>query len=838
MAKLKPDIFNSLKARYILFGCVLALLVILVSVYGYQNVRAVSQETKANIETRNQLRDHTTEIHKNMFVGYRALDSFLLDPTRKETREQVHAALQNAQKLSGKLAAYSWISEQNLSSTVQNLVESFGLLVEAAEALMQIRIDPTRQYPSLALGNDVMQPSRNNLNNAIALVMDDPAQRAELLAQPEVYSAFVTMRHLWSQTLSNFRMYLANRVGSFSEESLPIQEKAIETMYQTFMEQVQKLRDYDDDGKLGFEASAAVDEIENSAQRWYKGYLGVKKIHHSDEWRADAKFIQEIISPRLANIDSLLATIERHIEESGNRDVQALASAAKSQTRLLFLSTAAALVFLLLVILSLQRLIFRPIDTVSRALKAEAFGKDGVILPSAHSRETQRLVDAFSEMRKQVHSRQAELEHQALHDSLTELPNRALLQDRMEQAINVARRDHKKITLLMIDLDRFKEINDTLGHTVGDRVLKEVGSRLLHSLRQVDTVARLGGDEYAVLLPNTDIAVAEKIVRKLLTEIETDLVIDELTLVVKTSIGLAEFPTHGEDVSTLLQHADVAMYVAKHGQLGYSIYSPGEDEYNIGRLALIGDLRHAIENNNLELHYQPKVDLETGQVNAVEALLRWHHDQHDYIPPDEIIALAEQTGMIDEITRWVLKESFVQCSVWRRNGIQLDISINISMSNLKNGELIPYIKSLLDEYGLPAKCFTLEITESAMMAKPENALKVLTNFTMMGIKLAIDDFGTGFSSLAYLKKLPVDELKIDKSFVVDLPHDENDLIIVRSTVELAHNLAIDVVAEGIETEAAYGLLKSMKCNSAQGFYISKPLDAQALESFLNIREQA
>jgi len=373
---------------------------------------------------------------------------------------------------------------------------------------------------------------------------------------------------------------------------------------------------------------------------------------------------------------------------------------------------------------------------------------------------------------------------------------------------------------------------------VGDRVLKEVGSRLLHSLRQVDTVARLGGDEYAVLLPKTDIAAAEKIVRKLLTEIETDLVIDELTLVVKASIGLAEFPTHGEDVSTLLQHADVAMYVAKHGQLGYSIYSPGEDEYNIGRLALISDLRHAIENNNLELHYQPKVDLETGEVNAVEALLRWHHERHDYIPPDEIIALAEQTGMIDAITRWVLKESFMQCSVWRRNDIQLDISINISMSNLKNGELIPYIKSLLDEYGLPAKCFTLEITESAMMAKPENALKVLTNFTMMGIKLAIDDFGTGFSSLAYLKKLPVDELKIDKSFVMDLPHDENDLIIVRSTVELAHNLAIDVVAEGIETEAAYGLLKSMQCNSAQGFYISKPLDAQALESFLNIREQA
>lgn len=830
---MKTTAFNSLKTRYILFAGLLGIIVVLASFFGYRNVSIVSQLTTENIATRRQILEHVSNIRINIFEGYKALDAFLLDPTRRQFRNKIHLAFHAAIGETKKLNDYSWISEQKLDTTALNLINAFKQLDRDVEELAEIRVDPTRQYPSLALSNNVLQPNRDNLNNAIALVLDDPMHKDTLVKHPRLYKSFVKARHLWTQTLSNFRLYLANRVGSFNEKSLPVQEKAIETLYQELTAEFAELRHYDDTGKLNFEISAALNDMIDSANGWYQGYLDVKNIHHSGDWRADSSIIKNTIEPRLKQIDSLLGAIDKQIEKSGSQDVQALTSVAKLQTTILFLITGIGLTFMSFIILSLQRLIFRPIDYVARALKAEAFNKEGVLLPTVRSRETQNLIDAFSEMRKQVHMRQSDLEHQALHDALTGLPNRTLLHDRMEQAINVARRDHQNLVLLMLDLDRFKEINDTLGHHVGDNVLKEVGIRLMASLRQIDTVARLGGDEYAILLPDTNIADAENITHKIIDGLDNVIIIDELNLFIKASIGLAEYPTHGTDAATLIQHADVAMYIAKRGQSAYAIYNPQDDEYSIGRLALIGDLRDALENNSLKLHYQPIVDLRDGNYISAEALLRWEHDKFGAIPPDQIVLLAEQTGMIDDITYWVLNEASRQCSQWRQQQQQIRISINISMSNLRNPNLIEQLDTLIKQFSLPAECFTLEITESAMMANPKRSLETLLKIHAMGIKLSIDDFGTGFSSLAYLKKLPVSELKIDKSFVMDLLKDENDLAIVRSTIDLAHNLGIKVIAEGVESEEIYNVLRDLNCDAAQGFYISRPLEFKPLISLLS-----
>ncbi len=833
---MKTNILNSLKSRYILFASLLSVLVIVVSFFGYRNVSLTTQETTNNIETRRQLLDHINHIRINVFDAYKALDAFLLDPTREGIRQRTHNSLNTAIERSTILKTLPWTAKQNLSSTIEELSTSFKMLDKEIEDLMQVRVDPTRQYPSLGLGASMMQPNRNNLNNAIALVLDDPVTKDKLIKQPEIYNSFINLRHLWSQTLSNFRMYLANRVGSFNEEALPIQEKAIETMYQEFESYFQRLREYDDSGKLSFEVSAALSDIQTSAQGWYEGYLAVKEVHNSGAWRADAKFIKETIEPRLREIDGLLVKIDQEIETSGNRDLQALAKVAKLQTTILQIITAFGLAAILFTILSLQRLVFRPIDSVARALKAEAFGKEGILLPTVRTKETQNLIDAFAEMRKQVHSRQMDLEHQALHDSLTDLPNRTLLHDRMAQAINVARRDHKNLTLLMIDLDRFKEINDTLGHHVGDNVLKEVGQRFLTTLRQIDTVARLGGDEYAILLPDTNITSAEAITHKITQALDNVFVIDELNLFIKASIGLAEYPTHGKDATTLIQHADVAMYIAKRGQLGFAVYNPQDDDYSIGRLALISDLREALKQDQLKLYYQPKIDLETGSIDGAEALLRWEHQKYGAIPPDQIITLAEQTGLIDDVTKWVFNEAVQQIAYWQKQNRAVNVSINLSMYNLKNPELIPFIQSLFDNSSVEPEYITLEITESAMMANPKRSLKTLLDISSMGISLSIDDFGTGFSSLAYLKKLPVNELKIDKSFVMDIIHDENDFTIVKSTIDLAHNLGITVIAEGVEQEEVYNILKALNCDAVQGFFISHPLEPKQLEEFMHAEQ--
>ena len=811
-------------------------MVIVVSFFGYRNVSLTTQETTSNIETRRQLLDHINHIRISVFDAYKALDAFLLDPTREGIKQQTHNSLNTAIERSTILNTLPWTANQNLSLTIEDLSTSFRMLDKEIEDLMQMRVDPTRQYPSLGLAASMMQPNRNNLNNAIALILDDPISKDRLIKQPEIYNSFINLRHLWSQTLSNFRMYLANRVGSFNEASLPIQEKAIETMYQELGIYFQRLREYDNKGELSFEVSAALTDIQTSAQGWYEGYLAVKEVHNSGAWRADANFIKETIEPRLREIDSLLVRVDQAIETSGNRDLQALAKVAKLQTTILQIITAFGLAAILFTIFSLQRLVFRPIDLVARALKAEAFGKDGVMLPTVRTKETQNLIDAFAEMRKQVHSRQMELEHQALHDSLTDLPNRTLLHDRMAQAINVARRDHKNLTLLMIDLDRFKEINDTLGHHVGDNVLKEVGQRFLATLRQIDTVARLGGDEYAILLPDTNITSAEAITKKITSALDNVFVIGELKLFIKASIGLAEYPTHGKDAATLIQHADVAMYIAKRGQQGFAVYNPQDDDYSIGRLALISDLRDALKKDQLHLHYQPKIDLETGSINGAEALLRWEHQKYGAIPPDQIITLAEQTGLIDDVTKWVFEKAVQQIAYWQKQNRSVNVSINLSMYNLKNPDLIPFIQSLFDNSRVLPEYITLEITESAMMANPKRSLKTLLDISSMGISLSIDDFGTGFSSLAYLKKLPVNELKIDKSFVMDIIHDENDFTIVKSTIDLAHNLGITVIAEGVEQEEVYNTLKTLNCDAVQGFFISHPLEPKQLEEFMHAEQ--
>ena len=454
------------------------------------------------------------------------------------------------------------------------------------------------------------------------------------------------------------------------------------------------------------------------------------------------------------------------------------------------------------------------------------------MLPVVRSRETIALVDAFNEMAKRVHKRQSDLEYQALHDALTALPNRTLLQERMAHHIQVARREHRHLTLFMIDLDRFKEINDTLGHHVGDKVLIEVGLRITTHLREIDTVARLGGDEFAVILPDTDTEHAIEVAKKLLAAMKAAFQIDELHLYLGMSIGISSYPDHGVDVSTIIQHADVAMYVAKQNQSGYSVYDASKDEYSIRRLELINDLRNAIDSNSLQIQFQPIINMLNDEVKGVETLLRWKHESFGMMPHDQIVDLAEQTALINPLTYWVLENALMQVEKLHTKGFYIEVSVNISVYNLKDREFVDKISDIISKYNIETSYIVLEITESAMMSNPIHATEILTELDEMGLRLAVDDFGTGFSSLSYLKQLPVDELKIDKSFVIGMQNSTSDEVIVHSTIELAHNLGLEVVAEGVENKATYNKLKDYSCDTAQGYYMSKPMPLDALEDWL------
>ena len=429
----------------------------------------------------------------------------------------------------------------------------------------------------------------------------------------------------------------------------------------------------------------------------------------------------------------------------------------------------------------------------------------------------------------------ADKEHQASHDALTGLANRAKFSTSVAEAIN-ASGTTAPLGVMLLDLDRFKEVNDTLGHHVGDLLLTQVAERLQRVLRDVDVIARLGGDEFCVLLVESDIADCLAVAERAQEALERPFQLAGLELFVGASIGLAMYPEHADRPELLLQRADVAMYAAKRASQSCVVYETGLDEHSHQSLALAAELRSALDTRLLQVHYQPKSDVATGRTVGVEALVRWFHPERGFVPPDEFIPLAEHTGLINPLTEQVFDQVFAQLQRWHEAGQELNAAVNVSAGTILATDFVDGLQTRITAAGLPPQALTLEITESQVMADPERAAAVLQALRDIGVRISIDDFGTGYSSLSQLKRLPVDELKIDRSFVFGMTEDSDDAVIVRSTVELAHNLGLEVVAEGVEDVATWDELARLGCDLAQGYYLSRPLPPEDLTAWLHERQ--
>lgn len=473
----------------------------------------------------------------------------------------------------------------------------------------------------------------------------------------------------------------------------------------------------------------------------------------------------------------------------------------------------------------LSRNVTRPVSQLADAARRIGHGDYLGTVEVQHNDELGELAHAFNGMQRGIARREQQIAHAAFHDNLTALPNRASLQQALVDALVRAGNAGHTLAVLMLDVDRFKEINDTMGHAIGDRVLVEIGRRLRAGLRDEDMLARFGGDEFVVLMEG--IAADELVQRaeQLLATVGEPILAEAMELFLDVSVGMALFPEHGDTAEELLRRADIAMYDAKESRSQLQLYRPGRDAEHLYRLSLVNDLRRAVPNGELLLYYQPKMQLCSRRVVNVEALLRWRHPQHGIIPPDDFIALAEHSGIIRTLTDWVLHEVIRQCAEWSAAGMDIGIALNLSAMDLGSGELPDLLARHLAHYRIDPSQLVLEVTETAVMRDALYSLEVLNRLKACGVMLAIDDFGTGYSSLSHLKRLPVDELKIDKSFVMGMAEDEDDAVIVRSTIELAHNMGLKVVAEGVETEAAMEMLRSFRCDSAQGYLISRPMAA-------------
>ena len=425
---------------------------------------------------------------------------------------------------------------------------------------------------------------------------------------------------------------------------------------------------------------------------------------------------------------------------------------------------------------------------------------------------------------------QHEMEHRALHDELTGLPNRVLMSDQLEEALAGAERSGSRVGLLLLDLERFKEVNDTFGHHYGDELLRQIGPRLAGLLRGGDTLARVGGDEFAVLLRDVDrVDDATDVATTILAALAIPFQVEDVDLDVEASIGVVISGEHGRDAITLMQHADVAMYVAKAQHLGTFAYDPTVDAHSAAKLAMVGDLRRALQHDELVLHYQPKVNISTGELVGAEALMRWQHPEHGLVLPDDFVPVVEHTGLINPLTRYVLDTALAQARTWIDAGRLLPIAVNLSARNLHDDHFADQVAKLLAAHDVPAQLLELEVTESAIMIDPVRARQMLEQLSALGARISVDDFGAGYTSLSQLTTLPVSELKIDRSFVTTMTQDAGNAIIVQSVIDLGHNLGLTVVAEGVETEQDLTALADLGCDVAQGHHLGRALPIAAFD---------
>ena len=570
-------ITHTLRGRYLVSAVVLGALVVAGAWLTSRYVSSAIELKSAGIAARNELAHQARPLFDAHWRAEYALHSYALSPS-KVARERVHEYLEDAVTRVDRLLAERLANSAEAIAELRALRADYTRLGEVASELTQIRLDPDVLFPAIAIARGDMLEYQSGFQTALSLALHDETEQPD--GDARVRELLNEIRYAWSQMIAAYRLYLINRIASLAESHLDIQAQDVHTIHESVAELLAELAELDRQGRVGLVASSNLETLQEVAELWYAGFERVVAINLTDGWRADVPYFRETIEPLLGAISARIGVLDAMLTEAGRQDVADVAGVATRVSVGLWWAALALLALIAIGLYMFERTVLRPFAYLADALKKEALGAEKVPLPAATTHETQDLVTAFSELQRQIRARQTELEHQALHDSLTALPNRTLLRDRLNQAVASAHRERGSLALLMIDLDRFKQINDTLGHPVGDRVLQQVARRLTGLLRESDTVARLGGDEFAILLPNAGRSEAEGVAHKVLRALESPLAVGEHQLVVGASLGIALYPQHGRSADTLVQHADIAMYAAKRGRTGWLMY--GNDARAMG----------------------------------------------------------------------------------------------------------------------------------------------------------------------------------------------------------------------------------------------------------------
>lgn len=831
MSKLYPVATEkgSLRLQYIIAASIVVSILVLGSILASFYFQHVTSRNTTSLNLRNNISNHIDELSHSIWQADKSL-YVLLSHSEETYNEKIMTRFNTVVDKLNIILAVKNIETTRLFSKIKQLENSCQLLNIEVTTLLKLRKNINWLYPMLPFIDKTMRESNRLFDSAINIAIEETLKSEKYALVSQAFGLLDEVRHLWQLKILEFRAMLVTFAGLNIQD--PAHDNNINNYHALIEKKLNSLIVLGKKGLLGFETESSLKTMLYRSRQWNKDYNELLKIKETNIWRSDVHYIQNKIQPLQEQVFYDLSEIEKSISEWSLENSKLIEKAAKQINIELWVLTGLAVLFVFLIYKTIDQSLLLPIAQIAKSITSKKNMADELTLTDGGSEEIHVLVNAFNDMRDQINHRQMVLEFQAMHDSLTGLPNRALLQDRMEQGIQIALRNKTEMALLLLDLDRFKDINDTLGHPAGDRVLREISNRLESCLRASDTVARLGGDEFAIITNYNSKEQIEAFVKRVVKDVERVIHIDEQNLSVGVSIGISSFPRDGNNVDTLIRRADMAMYSAKRDNRDHEFYDNNKDYHSPENLALLSDLKTELKKpaDQVQLFFQPIVNLITFDVISVEALIRWNHPTQGMLPADHIIRMAEQTGLINQLTYWVINESINQYLKW--NNTEIRISINLSVWNLQDPDLVPYINNIIKENNINPEMLAFEITESAVMNDPVTAKEVLNGLQEMGVGLAIDDYGTGLSSLAYLKLLPVICLKIDKSFVLEMLENDNDSIIIHSTIDMAHNLGLTVVAEGIENQDTLLKLRNLKCNFGQGFHIAEPMSSDELMAWL------
>lgn len=818
------------------FYMAIALITVLISSawVGQHYVNHASEKQISRIAVRAQAEKETGKLLWELQEIQEWLGNQLIEPGTQPSN-QLYLLIQALEKHFEELARS--MQELNRGKPLKNPVSLAGLSPFKADIATFLHISNNNilRFPGIY----IMQPKSRAILDTLNTIVSQTARKNN---RGQFTHLVYQVRHTWLQLLSEFHLLVANRFSVFSdspEVGIETNSKNIKEYLRQMRQQLVQLQKTRTPASLQLTDDTWQRLLAN-VEEWNQHYENLLKSLHSERWREDMYLYRTSLEPKIKQMRADLKQLQDSLFQQTADDITGLTNIASRLSQTIFVLTILGIIWIVFAYIYLRIGVIKPIAETAHALRQEANGNSDVVIPQPKLAETQDLVEAFSEMRRQGWKRQQRLDHLAHHDPLTQLPNRLLFMDRLEHALSIAHRHNTMVALLFLDLDNFKKINDALGHFAGDELLVNVAGLLQKVIRNSDTVARLGGDEFAVLLEDIgQKAFARNVAKKILEELQAPLEIGSQQYYISGSIGIAIAPYDDNQPGDLLRDADAAMYEAKRrGKNNYYFFSSELLQRASRQLDLEHRLRDAVLKKEFLFHYQPIVEADTGKLIAVEALMRWQPKDEPLKYPADFMEImkSQNLDLSEKVTKHLFSQvDDLQFVAQAEHGLQLRVSINMAPGALRDPARHSSVVTTLSQLKFPSHII-LEITEDTLLEDLATARALFSELRQLGISLVLDDFGTGQSSLNHLRSYPFDSIKIDRAFVRDICSDEDDAILVKAITQLAHSFGMKVVAEGVETEAQRNYLISIGCDYLQGFVISKPLPVDELLVFLETIE--